>query len=41
MLLGAQYGIEPNWFVRTEVGIIGRYSVLFSVNYRFGLGLAQ
>lgn len=41
MLLGAQYGLEPDWFVRTEIGLIGRYSVLFSVNYRFGLGLGQ
>ena len=38
-LIGAQYGFEPNWYIRTEVGFIGRYSVLLSVNYRFGLGI--
>lgn len=38
-LIGAQYGFEPNWYIRTEVGFIGRYSVLLSANYRFGLGL--
>ena len=38
LLVGAQYAFEPHWYVRTEVGFIGRVSFLLSMNYRFGLG---
>jgi hypothetical protein len=39
-LLGAQFALDPHWMLRTELGFIGRYSLLLSFNYRFGLGLA-
>jgi hypothetical protein len=36
MLLGAQLGLSKHWYLRTEIGLIGRFSVLASVQYRFG-----
>ncbi len=37
MLVGGQYGFSRNWFVRGEVGFLGRFSALVSANYRFGI----
>lgn len=37
MLLGAQLAVGDAWFFRSEVGFIGRFSVLASMNYRFGI----
>ncbi|MBW2462797.1 MAG: hypothetical protein JRH11_14190 [Deltaproteobacteria bacterium] len=39
MLIGAQWGINENLFLRTEVGVIERFSLMVNINYRFGLGL--
>ena len=39
-LLGAQFALDEHWLLRSELGFIGRYSLLLSFNYRFGLGLA-
>jgi hypothetical protein len=41
LLLGGQYAFEPHWYVRAEVGFLGRVSFLVSTNYRFGLGLGD
>lgn len=37
VIVGGQYGFSPNWYVRGEVGFLGRFSTLVSVNYRFGI----
>lgn len=37
LLLGANLDLSDRWSVRTEVGLIGRYSVLMGVAYRMDL----
>jgi hypothetical protein len=37
MLLGAQYTLNKKWDFRFEAGFIGRTSIMFNVNYRFGM----
>jgi len=37
VIVGGQYGFSRNWFVRTEIGFLGRFSALVSANYRFGI----
>ena len=37
MLVGAQYTLNKKWDFRFEAGFIGRTSLMFNVNYRFGL----
>ena len=36
-LIGGQYEPNKNWQLRSEVGFLGRFSVLLSANYRFNL----
>lgn len=35
LLLGAQWEINKEWAIRSEFGLIGRWSVLLNLNYRF------
>ena len=35
LLLGVQWEINKEWILRTEAGLIGRWSVLVNLNYRF------
>ena len=37
LLLGAQWEISKAWIIRAEAGLIGRWSVLLNLNYRFRL----
>jgi len=37
LLLGAQWEINKAWQIRTEFGLIGRWSALLNLNYRFRL----
>jgi hypothetical protein len=36
LVVGLQWEIDKHWLLRTEAGLIGRWSALFAVNYRFG-----
>lgn len=35
LLLGAQWEINKEWLLRTEAGLIGRWSIMMNLNYRF------
>ena len=37
LLLGAQWEINKEWVLRTEAGMIGRWSIMLNLNYRFRL----
>jgi hypothetical protein len=37
MLIGAQYEFDKHWCFRTELGFLGRTSLLLNLNYRFNI----